>query len=205
MDIILASTSLYRQQLLQRLQIPFSCEPPKTDESPQPGEPPEAMSERLALAKAQAVAGKHPNSLVIGSDQVASINGNTMGKPKNHETARDQLRASSGNTVVFWTSVALICKSSGLCRTVVEHYSVSFRVLSDTEIEGYLQREQPYDCAGSFKCEGLGVALFETMAGDDPTGLEGLPLIATSKLLREAGVNFFPASTRAQATQAASQ
>lgn len=147
------------------------------------------MAERLAVAKASAVAALHPSALVIGSDQVASIGGNITGKPGTHEAAREQLLASSGREVRFYTGLALICSARGLSYSLVESFSVHFRELDERSIEAYLRKEQPYDCAGSFKCEGLGVALFEKMAGDDPTSLEGLPLIATCRLLREAGMD----------------
>jgi septum formation protein len=189
MDIILASTSPYRRQLLERLQIPFICEAPDADESPLPGEDPGAMAGRLAMAKARSVAARHPTALVIGSDQVASIAGGIIGKPGTHAAARAQLLASSGNTVHFYTGLALVGTDSGVSRSCLETFSVTFRNLGAQEIEGYLKLEQPYDCAGSFKCEGLGIALFEKMQGNDPTALEGLPLIATSTLLREVGVN----------------
>lgn len=189
MEIILASTSRYRQQLFQRLQLPFSCQPPEILESALPNELPSVMSERLAIAKAQAVATQHPSAMVIGSDQVASINGSIMGKPGDHATARQQLLASAGNTVTFWTGVAVVCTATGFLSSTSALYSVRFRALTLAEIEGYLEREQPYDCAGSFKCEGLGVALFDKMEGNDPTSLEGLPLIATSQMLREAGID----------------
>ena len=188
MELILASTSPYRRQLLQRLAIPFRCESPDTDEAPLPGESPAALACRLATAKAASVAARFPEALVLGSDQVASIDDNCIGKPGNHENAVIQLRASSGRRVSFFTGLTLLSHSRGLKLEIMEPFTVEFRSLNETEIESYLQREQPYDCAGSFKCEGLGISLFERMSGDDPTSLEGLPLIATSKLLRTAGL-----------------
>jgi len=203
MDIILASTSSYRRRLLQRLQIRFRCLPPDVEEERLPAEEAAAMAIRLALAKARAVALAHPGALVIGSDQVAthehaasddSVARNNpggsaiIGKPGSHEAARAQLQASSGRVVCFYTGLALCCIATGLERFHVEPFRVHFRELGDKSIENYLRREQPYDCAGSFKCEGLGIALFERLEGRDPTSLEGLPLIALTGLLAEAGI-----------------
>jgi 7-methyl-GTP pyrophosphatase len=187
MDLILASTSPYRQQLLKRLKIPFRCEAPDVDETPLTDEQPEALALRLAIAKAESVADRYPGALVLGSDQVASIDGRCIGKPGNRDNARQQLAASSGREVTFFTGLALVAREAGSSNSLVEEFRVHFRVLSETEIETYLTKESPYDCAGSFKCEGLGVALFERMMGDDPTSLEGLPLIATCRLLRAVG------------------
>ena len=189
MDIILASTSSYRRQLLQRLQIPFCCHAPDTDESPLPGEQPAAMAQRLALAKAHSIGSAHPGALNIGSDQVASVDGRIMGKPGTHEAAATQLRASSGREVHFDTAVALVCQQKRAEWFHVEPFSAHFRPLSEQAIESYLRREQPYDCAGSFKWEGLGIALFTRLQGDDPTSLEGLPLIALTGLLARAGID----------------
>lgn len=189
MDIILASTSPYRQSLLRRLQIPFHCVSPQVKEDRQPGEQPEAMAARLALAKARDIAAQNPDSWVIGSDQVAAIGDLVMGKPVTHSAATDQLLNSSGREVRFYTGVALLGNARSFERIHVETFSVHFRTLSGTAIENYLQKEQPYDCAGSFKCEGLGIALFERMQGNDPSSLEGLPLIALTTLLGEAGIN----------------
>ena len=188
MEIILASTSPYRRRLLERLQIPFHCLPPQVEEGRLPGEEPAAMAARLALAKARAIAKDHPEALVIGSDQVASLKGDLMGKPGSHDVAVSQLRCSAGKRVVFHTGLAVIVRSQNFERFHVEPFSVYFREVDDKSIENYLQRERPYDCAGSFKCEGLGIALFERLAGDDPTSLEGLPLIALTDMLAEAGV-----------------
>ena len=146
------------------------------------------MAGRLALAKAKAISTQHPSALVIGSDQVAALDGRIMGKPGNHEMARAQLQASSGRTVHFYTGVALSCAARKLQKCHVELFSAHFRELADSSIENYLLREEPYDCAGSFKCEGLGIALFRRLEGNDPTSLEGLPLIALTGLLAEAGV-----------------
>lgn len=189
MDIILASTSAYRQQLLARLQLPFRCIAPLTDESRLRDEAPATMSARLALAKAQSVAATHPQALVIGSDQVASIDDKVMGKPGDHQNAHRQLSASAGREVNFHTAVALVCHSTNFERFHVELSRAHFRRLGERAIDNYLRREQPYDCAGSFKCEGLGIALFERLEGRDPTSLEGLPLIALTRLLAEAGLD----------------
>ena len=188
MELILASTSPYRKRLLERLQIPFNCVAPEVDESPLPGEPPEALAERLARAKAQAVSSLQPGALVVGSDQVASLDGRCIGKPGGFDAAAQQLQDSSGRIVQFYTGVALAGPDGETCRSRVEVFKVTFRQLTEAEIAAYLQKEAPYDCAGSFKCEGLGIALFEKMIGDDPTSLEGLPLIATCGLLRDAGI-----------------
>ena len=189
MDIVLASTSPYRKQLMKRLQIVFSCQPPAVDEYPLPDEQPAAMAQRLARAKAQCLVESHPDSIIIGSDQVASIDGYIMGKPGDHRAATAQLRASSGREVRFDTAISLVHATRGIEFNHVEQFSAYFRTLSDRTIEDYLQREKPYDCAGSFKCEGLGIALFERLQGNDPTSLEGLPLMALTSLLAAAGVN----------------
>lgn len=186
--LILGSTSRYRQDLLQRLGIAFSVEAPGVDETPQPQESPAALALRLALAKARAVAARHPDAVVIGSDQVADLHGLALGKPGTHERAVAQLRQMSGQTVQFQTALAVVCQASGLERVELAVVSVVFRELSDAEIERYLRIEQPYDCAGSAKSEGLGIALLERIDNDDPTALVGLPLIRTARLLREAGM-----------------
>lgn len=189
MDIILASTSAYRKALLQRLQIPFRSVAPTAEEARIPGELPAAMASRLALAKAHSVAQHHPQALVIGSDQVAALGDQVMGKPGSHAIARAQLEASSGREVEFHTGLALVCTARELEQFHVEPFTVQFRRLSEAQIEGYLRREQPFDCAGSFKCEGLGIALFTRLHGDDPTSLEGLPLITLVRLLQTAGLD----------------
>jgi septum formation protein len=186
--LILGSSSPYRRELLGRLQLPFSVVVPDVDESAQPGEPPAQLAQRLALAKAQAVALQHPQALVIGSDQVAELNGQALGKPGSHERARAQLQAMSGQSVCFHTAVALCCLDSGYSASALAQVRVQFRMLQDDEIERYLLAEQPYDCAGSAKSEGLGIALLERIESDDPTALIGLPLIHTARLLRGAGV-----------------
>ncbi|MEH6517935.1 MAG: Maf family nucleotide pyrophosphatase [Halioglobus sp.] len=187
MNLILASTSPYRKQLLSRLQMPFTTIAPGTDESPLPDEPANALVERLALAKALAVAKDCPDSLIIGSDQVAALNGQIFGKPGNYAAATAQLSQCSGMEVVFYTAIALVGVDCGFSEVIVNPFTVKFRELTELEISTYLQREQPYDCAGSFKCEGLGIALFESLSGSDPTSLEGLPLIALTTLLANAG------------------
>ena len=189
MELILASTSPYRERLLGRLGMPFMCQAPQTDETPLAEEEPAGLALRLARAKARDVAERNPGAWVIGSDQVASLDGAIMGKPGSHENAVAQLRASSGREVSFDTAVALRGGPNSGEWFHVEHFSVYFQTLSDSMIENYLLREQPYDCAGSFKCEGLGIVLFEKLCGDDPTSLEGLPLIALARLLRKAGIN----------------
>ena len=187
MSIILASSSPYRRRLLERLQLPFRCESPGIDETSLPGEMALDKAHRLALEKASAVASKFPSDLVIGSDQVAADEEIVIGKPGNFDTAREQLRASSGRSLSFYTAVALVCRERGLERCHTEPFRVYFRDLEDGAIERYLQRDEPYDCAGSFKWESLGIALFDRMEGDDPTSLEGLPLIALTSMLEQAG------------------
>ena len=187
-SLILGSTSPYRRELLSRLRIPFSVQSPEVDETPHTGERPLQLAQRLALAKAKAVAEKNPNAVVIGSDQVADLNGMSLGKPGNFERAMVQLRQMSGQTIVFQTALAVVCLDSGFEQADLASVRVQFRVLSDAEIAAYLHAEKPYDCAGSAKSEGLGIALLESIANDDPTALVGLPLIRTCKLLRAAGV-----------------
>ena len=192
MNIILASTSPYRRALLARLLPDFECVPPEVDETPLPGEAPEALAGRLATAKAWAIATRYPDALVIGSDQVASLDGEIQSKPGSAEAAVAQLRASSGRHVSFQTGLAVI--APGVSLQHVEPFNVHFRVLSAGDIAGYVAREPALDCAGSFKAEGLGIALFERLEGADPTALEGLPLIALTGMLRKAGVNLLAAT-----------
>jgi septum formation protein len=187
--LILASTSRYRRELLERLRLPFECVSPGVDESPLTHEAPAALAQRLALAKAQAVSLQRREAVVIGSDQVADLNGQAIGKPHTHERAAAQLRMMSGRTVIFHTAVAVVRGSTGYARTLLAPVTVKFRPLSDAEIEFYLLTEQPYDCAGSAKSEALGIALLEAIDSDDPTALVGLPLIRTCELLREAGID----------------
>ena len=186
--LVLGSTSLYRRELLQRLRLPFEVVSPQVDETPLDGEAPQAGAERLALAKANAVALLHPRAIVIGSDQVADLDGEPLGKPGNHANAVRQLQRMRGRTVVFQTAVAVVCHESGFAGQALAQVKVGFRQLSDRAIEDYLQAEKPYDCAGSAKSEGLGIALLEVIDNQDPTALVGLPLIHTCRLLRAAGL-----------------
>lgn len=186
--LILGSTSPYRRELLSRLRLPFETASPNVDETPTPGEAPRDLALRLALAKAQEVAKRHPEAIVIGSDQVADLNGHPLGKPGTHERAVAQLQQMRNQTVIFQTAVAVVCQASGFAQTELAAIEVRFRDLSDAEIERYLRAEQPYDCAGSAKSEGLGIALLDAIVSDDPTALIGLPLIHTSRLLRATGV-----------------
>jgi septum formation protein len=188
LPVILGSSSRYRKELLSRLRIPFDVFSPEIDETPHPGEAPKALALRLALAKAHAVAKLHPQAVVIGSDQVADLDGVPLGKPGNHKNAVLQLQKMRGKTVIFQTALSVVCLANGYERTELAAVSVKFRDLSDAEIEAYLRAEEPYDCAGSAKSEGLGIALLEAIDNDDPTALVGLPLIRTCQLLREAGV-----------------
>lgn len=185
--LLLASTSVYRRELLARLRLPFDVVSPGVDETPHTGEAPAELALRLALAKAQAVACLHPEGVVIGSDQVADLNGRPLGKPGDHARAVGQLQRMRGQTVRFQTAVAMVCLAQGLARCELATVQVVFRDLSDEAIERYLVQERPYDCAGSAKSEGLGIALLERIDSDDPTALVGLPLIRTARLLREAG------------------
>ena len=187
--LILASTSRYRRELLERLRLAFDVMSPQVDESPRTGESPAALAERLALAKAQAIAQQRPDAVVIGSDQVADLAGQPIGKPGNHERAVAQLRAMRGRTVVFQTAVAVVRADTLYERVLLAPVTVRFRDLHDDEIEHYLRTEAPYDCAGSAKCETLGIALLDAIESDDPTALIGLPLIRTTRLLREAGLD----------------
>jgi septum formation protein len=193
--LILASTSRYRRELLARLRIAFDVVAPAVDETPQPGEAPAALAQRLARAKAQAVAAQHPQAVVIGSDQVAELDGQAIGKPGSHERAVAQLRAMSGRRVVFHTAVAVVCAARGFADVRLAPVTVHFRSLDDAQIERYLRLEQPYDCAGSAKSESLGIALLEAIDSDDPTALVGLPLMRTCALLRAAGFDPIAAAT----------
>jgi len=189
-ELILASTSRYRQELLARLRLPFRCEAPDVDETALPGESPAALAERLALAKARAVAARHPQAVVIGSDQVADLAGEALGKPGSHERAAAQLARMSGQALVFQTAVAVVAPS--LAAIERAEVRVQMRSLSAAEIEAYLRADQPYDCAGSAKVESLGITLLESVESDDPTALIGLPLIRTCRLLRRAGLTLPP-------------
>jgi septum formation protein len=188
---VLGSTSVYRRELLGRLRVPFTVEPPEVDETPQPGEQPAELARRLAAAKAAAVARRHPGSIVIGSDQVADLDGEPLGKPGNHANALAQLQRMSGRTVIFQTALTVMCQASGFAQHDLAPVRVRFRELDTREIEAYLRAEQPYDCAGSAKSEGLGIALLDAIDSDDPTALVGLPLIRTCRMLRAAGLHIF--------------
>jgi len=186
--LVLASTSIYRRELLERLQIPFQIASPDVDETPLPGESAKQTSWRLSRQKAHAVASHYPDALIIGSDQVALLDQQQIGKPITHDNAVRQLIAMRGKTVIFYTALSLLNARSGDIQTEVAENRVSFRQLSDIEIENYLCKEQPYHCAGSAKSEGLGIALFSKMEGDDPNALIGLPLILLVGMLNKQGV-----------------
>ena len=186
--LILGSSSRYRKELLSRLNIPFEVAAPEVDETPHINETPRDLALRLALAKARAVASKNPEAVVIGSDQVADLEGQPLGKPGNHANAVKQLQRMRGKTVIFQTALSVICLATGFEQTDLAAVKVTFRDLTDAEIESYLRAEEPYDCAGSAKSEGLGIALLAAIDNDDPTALVGLPLIRTCHMLSAAGV-----------------
>ncbi|MFO1434344.1 MAG: Maf family nucleotide pyrophosphatase [Candidatus Competibacteraceae bacterium] len=186
--LLLASTSTFRRELLARLQLPFQVVAPQTDESPRRNEPPADLVARLAEAKAGSVAVREPQALVIGSDQVAVLDGEIVGKPGSHERAVAQLMRASGKTVCFYTGLCLFDSESGRRQVEVVSFKVVFRSLTEAQIERYLYREQPYRCAGSFKSEGLGIVLFERLEGEDPSSLIGLPLIRLIRLLEAEGI-----------------
>jgi septum formation protein len=185
--LILASTSRYRRELLDRLRLPYQVQPPQVDETPLPGEAPAALAERLALAKARAVAALQPQALVIGSDQVVELDGRALGKPGDHARAVEQLRAARGRILQVHTALAVVGASQ--VRTATSPVTVRLADLSDAAIERYLRLEQPYDCAGAIKSEALGIALIADFESRDPTALVGLPLIALVRLLRQFGVD----------------
>lgn len=187
--LVLGSTSRYRRELLARLGLPFTVAAPDVDETPLPAEAPRTLALRLALAKARAVAAQHPEAVVIGSDQVADLHGQSLGKPGTHARATAQLQQMSGQTVVFQTAVAVVCAATGFEQVDLAAVEVRFRTLGSAEIERYLRAEQPYDCAGSAKSEGLGISLLDAILSDDPTALVGLPLIRTCRMLRAAGLS----------------
>lgn len=189
LPLILASTSQFRRELLARLQIPFTAVAPDADETALPEESPAQTAERLSELKARAVAAQHPDSLIIGSDQVAYLGTQRFGKPGRRENATAQLRAMRGNTVIFHTGLCLLNTRTGRCQLAGIPTEVRFRELSDAEIERYLDREDALNCAGSAKSEGLGIALLDYMRGDDPNALVGLPLIELSRMLRAEGIN----------------
>lgn len=190
-SLILASSSRYRRELLDRLQVPYTCESPDVDESDLPGETPKAAALRLAELKARTVAQKNPGAVVIGSDQVADLMGVRLGKPHTRERAIEQLLAMQGNTVVFTTALCVI-DANGKAHTIESNTTVKLRTLSRETIEAYVDREEPYDCAGSAKIERLGIALMESVTSDDPTSLIGLPLMKLTTLLAKAGVEVLP-------------
>ncbi|WP_203300436.1 Maf family protein [Marinobacter sediminum] len=188
--LLLASSSPYRRDLLERLGLPFETASPDIDESPRTDESPEQLAIRLAESKARALANQYPHHWIIGSDQVACLpDGTLLAKPGNHEQAISQLQRSSGQTVQFLTGLTLLDPNTDRSQTHCERFAVQFRNLTAEEIEGYLLKEQPYDCAGSFRMEGLGIALFKAMEGRDPNSLIGLPLIALNDMLRNWGLN----------------
>ncbi len=186
--VVLGSTSPYRRELLSRLRLPFEVAAPEVDETALAGEAPAALAQRLALAKAHAVAARFPAAAVIGSDQVAELDGQALGKPGSHERAVAQLRLMRGRTVIFHTALAVVCAARSFEQADLAPVRVTFRRYDDDEIEAYLRAEQPYDCAGSARSEGLGIALLDAIESDDPSALVGLPLIRTARMLRAAGV-----------------
>lgn len=183
-NLILASTSPYRRMLLEKLGVPFECAAPDVDESPQPGESPRHLVVRLAQEKAKSLAARFPDHLIIGSDQVCVLDGIITGKPHTEENARQQLLKARGTIVTFYTGLALYNSATGHLQTECEPFDVHFRQLSEQEIEDYVRKERPLNCAGSFKSEGLGIALFDRLDGRDPNTLVGLPLIALCQMLR---------------------
>ena len=189
LPLLLASSSVYRRDLLARLRLPFSCSSPDIDESHRPGESAIELVKRLSLEKARALSASHPNHLIIGSDQVAVLDGQIIGKPHTHDKARQQLMNASGNSVSSLTGLCLLNSHTGLHQTDCISFTVHMRTLSTEQIERYLLAEQPYDCAGSFKAEGLGVSLFQRTEGDDATSLVGLPLIRLVSMLLAEGVD----------------
>lgn len=182
--LVLASTSPYRRELLKKLELPFECAAPQVDEMPLPGESPRQLVLRLAQAKAMALKERYPDHLIIGSDQVCVLDGKITGKPHTEENAHQQLRKASGHVVTFYTGLALYNSATGHLQTECEPFDVHFRQLTESEITHYIQKEQPLNCAGSFKSEGLGISLFNRLEGRDPNTLVGLPLIALCKMLR---------------------
>lgn len=187
-ELILASSSPYRRELLERLQLPFSCIVPDVDETPLTGESPEQTALRLCQDKARKVAAQHSTALIIGCDQVATLDGMQIGKPLTHDNAVKQLRLMRGKTVIFHSAICLLNAARNSYLATVVPYEVKFRQLTDAQIEQYLRKEQPYHCAGSAKSEGLGIALIESMRGDDPNALIGLPLITLVSMLHNEGV-----------------
>ncbi|MCC8380119.1 nucleoside triphosphate pyrophosphatase [Xenorhabdus sp. PB30.3] len=189
LPIVLSSTSIYRRLLLEKIGLPFTCAAPNIDESPQENENPEQLVMRLSQEKATALQHDYSSHLIIGSDQVCILNGELTGKPHNFENAFAQLKKASGQCVTFYTGITLFNSKIGSTDTRCELFHVHFRELTDTEIIGYLEKEQPFNCAGSFKSEGLGITLFEKLDGKDPNTLVGLPLITLTEMLTRQGVN----------------
>ncbi|MDD2700741.1 MAG: Maf family nucleotide pyrophosphatase [Sideroxydans sp.] len=187
-SLVLASTSIYRSQLLSVLQIPFLTDSPDVDETPLPGEDAKQTSYRLSRLKAEAVSARHPDALIIGSDQVALLDNEQLGKPLTHDNAVRQLRSMRGKTVTFYTALSLLNARTGNIQTEVVETRVTFRNVDDQQIENYLLKEQPYHCAGSAKSEGLGIALIQRIEGNDPNALIGLPLIALINMLEKQGI-----------------
>lgn len=188
-QLILGSSSPFRAALLQKIGLEFITASPDIDETQLDNEQPEELVQRLSEQKAKKIAESYPNALIIGSDQVAVLNGNVLGKPGNHENAMAQLMAASGNTVQFLTGLALFNSQSGHMQSLVEPFEVSFKALSEQQIDFYLRQEQPYQCAGSFKSEGFGISLFSKLNGDDPNSLIGLPLIKLINMLKVEGID----------------
>jgi 7-methyl-GTP pyrophosphatase len=188
-SLILASASPFRRELLARLRLPFEAVASAVDETPKPGESPAELVERLAIAKARAVAQQRPGALVIGSDQVAVYDGEIVGKPRDHADAVKQLRSAAGRKVILYTGLALLNTQTARVQSAVVPFGIQFRKLNDAQIENYLRAEAPYACAGSVKSEGLGIALLERYEGDDPSALIGLPLIRLVQMLENEGVN----------------
>ncbi|QIZ76045.1 Maf family protein [Ferrimonas lipolytica] len=193
--LILGSTSPFRREILAKLGLPFECDKPQVDETPLANETAEQLVGRLAQAKARAVAERHSNALIIGSDQVAVVDGSILGKPGNHANAVKQLQSAAGKTVTFYTGLCLVNSDSGEAQTTVEPFKVHFKDLSLAQIEGYVAAEQPLNCAGSFKSEGLGIMLFDRLEGRDPNTLIGLPLITLGEMLANQGIDVLQQQT----------
>ncbi|MAC46756.1 MAG: septum formation inhibitor Maf [Oceanospirillum sp.] len=189
LSLVLGSSSRYRKQLLDKLGIPFIQDSPDIDETPQADENAAALVERLAIDKAKALADKHPNSLIIGSDQVATFSGRIIGKPHTKDNAKSQLMQFSGQSVTFLTGLCLYNSQTGVHQSLVEPFNVHFKELTERQVERYIEQEQPLDCAGSFKSEGLGITLFSQLEGRDPNSLIGLPLIALTEMLINEGMD----------------
>ncbi len=185
--LVLGSTSPFRKTLLEKLKLPFICDKPDIDDTPQPNESPINLVQRLATEKAKAVSSSHTNALIIGSDQVAVCNGEIIGKPHNYDNAVKQLSSFSGKSITFYTGLCVYCTETDTSNTLVEPFIVHFKTLTQADINHYLKAEEPYNCAGSFKSEGLGICLFEKLEGEDPNTLIGLPLIKLVALLKQQG------------------